>query len=183
MRCGTDVRRALEQLCHCTTRPALALTSASRPTLVFRLKTPWRDGTTHLVMSPREFMQRLAARIRRFSQLRLHPLTTASRHSTSAFGCPLRVGLRRPSLRIHRQKAGVEDSMPVSRHSRMSHFDPQPSFELPGSCRSAKPRRFAFHGQEADARGLQESTPELPSSNLIPLLQSGRCLYRDERQL
>jgi hypothetical protein len=27
----------------------------------FKLKTPWRDGTTHLVMSPLEFMQRLAA--------------------------------------------------------------------------------------------------------------------------
>jgi hypothetical protein len=27
-----------------------------------KLKTPWRDGTTHLVMSPLEFMQRLAAR-------------------------------------------------------------------------------------------------------------------------
>ncbi len=26
-----------------------------------KLKTPWRDGTTHLVMSPLEFMQRLAA--------------------------------------------------------------------------------------------------------------------------
>ena len=25
------------------------------------LKTPWRDGITHLVMSPLEFMQRLAA--------------------------------------------------------------------------------------------------------------------------
>ncbi len=28
---------------------------------VLKLKTPWRDGTTHLVMSPLEFMQRLAA--------------------------------------------------------------------------------------------------------------------------
>jgi len=28
-----------------------------------KLKTPWRDGTTHLVMSPLEFMQRLAALI------------------------------------------------------------------------------------------------------------------------
>ena len=26
-----------------------------------KLKTPWRDGTTHLVMSPLEIMQRLAA--------------------------------------------------------------------------------------------------------------------------
>ncbi len=28
---------------------------------LLKLKTPWRDGTTHLVMSPLEFMQRLAA--------------------------------------------------------------------------------------------------------------------------
>ena len=28
---------------------------------VLRLKTPWRDSTTHLVMPPLEFMQRLAA--------------------------------------------------------------------------------------------------------------------------
>jgi hypothetical protein len=29
------------------------------------LQTPWRDGTTHLVMSPLEFMQRLAALVPR----------------------------------------------------------------------------------------------------------------------
>jgi Putative transposase len=28
-------------------------------------KTPWRDGTMHLVMSPLEFMQRLAALVPR----------------------------------------------------------------------------------------------------------------------
>ena len=28
---------------------------------MLKLKTPWRDGTTHLVMSPLELMQRLAA--------------------------------------------------------------------------------------------------------------------------
>jgi hypothetical protein len=28
---------------------------------VLQLKTPWRDGTTRQVMSPQEFMQRLAA--------------------------------------------------------------------------------------------------------------------------
>jgi len=32
---------------------------------VLKLKTPWRDGTTHLVMSPLEFMQRLAALVPR----------------------------------------------------------------------------------------------------------------------
>ncbi len=30
-----------------------------------KLKTPWRGGTTHLVMSPLEFMQRLAALVPR----------------------------------------------------------------------------------------------------------------------
>jgi hypothetical protein len=37
-----------------------------------KLKTPWRDGTTHLVMSPLEFMQRLAALV-----TRLHPATSS----------------------------------------------------------------------------------------------------------
>ena len=30
-----------------------------------KLKTPWRDGTTHLVLSPLEFLQRLAALVPR----------------------------------------------------------------------------------------------------------------------
>ena len=33
--------------------------------VVLKLKSPWRDGTTHLVMSPLEFMQRLAALVPR----------------------------------------------------------------------------------------------------------------------
>jgi hypothetical protein len=33
--------------------------------VVLKLKTPWRDGTTQLVMSPLEFMQRLAALVPR----------------------------------------------------------------------------------------------------------------------
>ena len=32
---------------------------------MLKLKTPWRDGTTHLVMSPLEFMQRLATLVPR----------------------------------------------------------------------------------------------------------------------
>jgi len=40
-----------------------------------KLKTPWRDGTTHLVMSPLEFMQWLAVLVPR---TRLRPSRTAS---------------------------------------------------------------------------------------------------------
>jgi len=55
-------RKRLEQLCRYITRPALSdewvqLNAAGQEGL--KLKTPWRDGTTHLVMSPLEFMQQL----------------------------------------------------------------------------------------------------------------------------
>ena len=32
---------------------------------MLQLKSPWRDGTTHIVMTPQEFMQRLAALVPR----------------------------------------------------------------------------------------------------------------------
>jgi hypothetical protein len=67
-------RKRLEQLRRDITRPALSdgrvqLSDAGQGELKF--KTPWRDGTTHLVMSPLEFMQRLAALVPR---PRLHPI-------------------------------------------------------------------------------------------------------------
>ena len=51
VRCAADDRQALEQLCRYITRPALAnervqINSAGQ--VVLRLKTPWRDGTTHI---------------------------------------------------------------------------------------------------------------------------------------
>ena len=60
VRCGTDNRQALEQLCRYITRPALTnehVQTIAAGQVVLKLKTPWRDGTTHLVMSPLEFMQ------------------------------------------------------------------------------------------------------------------------------
>ena len=68
VRCDADERQRLEQLCRYVTRPALAnervqINSAGQ--VVLKLKTAWRDGTTHIVMSPLEFMQRLAALVPR----------------------------------------------------------------------------------------------------------------------
>ncbi len=68
VRCAAKDRQALAQLCRYTTRPALAydrVQTAAVSQLVLELKTPWRDGTTHLVMSPLEFMQRMAALVHR----------------------------------------------------------------------------------------------------------------------
>ncbi len=61
-------RKRLEQLCRYITRPALShervqLNAAGQVEL--KLKPPWCDGTTHLVMSALEFIKRLAALVPR----------------------------------------------------------------------------------------------------------------------
>ena len=65
VRCAADDRKALEHLCRHITRPALAnerVQTNAAGQVVLKLKTLWRDGTTHLVMSPLEsiklFIQR-----------------------------------------------------------------------------------------------------------------------------
>jgi len=68
VRCTADDRQTLEQLCRYITRPALAnerVQTNAAGQVVLKLKTAWRNGTTHLVMSPLEFMQRLAALVPR----------------------------------------------------------------------------------------------------------------------
>jgi hypothetical protein len=64
---ATD-RARLEQLCRYLLRPPVAqdrlrLTSEGRIRLA--LKTPWADGTSHLLLEPLEFLEKLAALIPR----------------------------------------------------------------------------------------------------------------------
>ena len=64
---GPD-RRGLERLCRYVARPALAggrLRILDSEHLSFALKTPWSDGTSHLVLSPLELLERLAALVPR----------------------------------------------------------------------------------------------------------------------
>ena len=68
VRCAMNQRHKLEQLCRYITRPAIAnerLKLNSAGDVVLQLKSPYRDGTTHIVMRPLEFMQRLAALVPR----------------------------------------------------------------------------------------------------------------------
>jgi len=68
VRCAAHQRKKLEHLCRYITRAAIAnerLTLNRAGQVVLTLKTPYRDGTTHIVMSPLEFMQRLAALVPR----------------------------------------------------------------------------------------------------------------------
>ena len=68
VRCGAHQRKELERLCRYITRPAIAIERLKRDgagDVVLQLKSAWRDGTTHIRMSPLEFMQRLAALVPR----------------------------------------------------------------------------------------------------------------------
>lgn len=63
-RIGGGDKAGLERLCNYVARPPLAagsLQQISAEEYSFKLKTPWRDGTTHLIFSPIELIEKLAA--------------------------------------------------------------------------------------------------------------------------
>jgi hypothetical protein len=73
---GSDTKR-LARICRYTARPAIAcerLAQLADGRLAYALRTPWKDGTTHVVFEPRELMARLAAQIPppRAHQVRYH---------------------------------------------------------------------------------------------------------------
>ena len=73
--------KELEHLCRYITRPAIANERLKRNRagqVVLQLKSAFKDGTTHIVMSPLEFMQRLAALVPR-PRLHLDPLPWRAR--------------------------------------------------------------------------------------------------------
>jgi hypothetical protein len=59
-----DERRKLERLCRYITRPAVSeqrLSLTAQGKVRYQLKTPYRDGTTHVIFEPLDFISRLAA--------------------------------------------------------------------------------------------------------------------------
>ena len=61
-RCQAHERDSLERLCRSIARPAVSnerLSGNDRGQVVYRLKHPFRDGTTHVVLDPIEFMRHI----------------------------------------------------------------------------------------------------------------------------
>jgi hypothetical protein len=59
-----DERQKLERLCRYISRPAVAekrLSLTPNGNVRYQLKTPYRDGTTHVIFEPLDFIARLAA--------------------------------------------------------------------------------------------------------------------------
>jgi hypothetical protein len=68
VRLAINQRHKLEHLCRYITQPAIANERLQRHhngQVVLQLKSPYHDGTTHIVVEPLEFMQRLAALVPR----------------------------------------------------------------------------------------------------------------------
>ena len=66
--CAVEDRKSIEPLRRYITRPAISnerLGTNREGNAVLKLKTPWRNGATHIVLTPMEFMQRLAALVPR----------------------------------------------------------------------------------------------------------------------
>ena len=66
--CLPHQRDRLERLCRYVTRPPLALDRLSTEAngcVIYELKHPFRDGTTHFVFEPMEFLAKLAALVPR----------------------------------------------------------------------------------------------------------------------
>jgi hypothetical protein len=67
-RCEANQRDKLEKLCRCITRPAIAnerLSTNERGQVIYKFEQPFRDGTTHVVLDPLDFIARLAALVPR----------------------------------------------------------------------------------------------------------------------
>jgi hypothetical protein len=92
-------RHKLERFCRYISRPAIAterLTLTPRGNVRYRLKTPYRDGTTHIILEPLDFIARLAALVPapRVNLTRFHGVF-APNHNLRAQVTPARRGARR----------------------------------------------------------------------------------------
>ena len=92
-RIAADDRPGLERLIRYATRPPLAagrLQIIDDEQLTFRLKTPWSDGTTHLLLSPLELLEKLAALVPppRLNLIRYQGVLAPSRSSLRSSGRP-----------------------------------------------------------------------------------------------
>ena len=114
----SDERKKLERLCRYISRPAVSerrLSLTSNGNIRYHLKTPYRDGTTHVIFEPLDFMARLAALIPR-------PRANLTRfHGVFAPNSKYRA-LVTPAKRGKSTKRRIngDDRSPVEQHAAMT---------------------------------------------------------------
>jgi hypothetical protein len=111
-----DERKKLERLCRYISRPAVSekrLSLTPNGNIRYQLKTPYRDGTTHVIFEPLDFMARLAALVPkpRVNLTRFHGVFAPnSKHRA----------LVTPAKRGKGNKARVPDEPPTPAECRAS---------------------------------------------------------------
>ena len=115
-------RDKLERLCRYVSRPAVSekrLAITSNGNVRYQLKTPYRDGTTHVIFEPLDFIAKLAALVPK-------PRTNLTRfHGVFAPNSKFRVRVtpaKRGRGRKRRQPTGENwlDKTPAERHQSMT---------------------------------------------------------------
>ena len=111
-----DERKKLERLCRYISRPAVSekrLSLTPNGNIRYQLKTPYRDGTTHVIFEPLDFIARLAA-------LAPKPRVNLTRfHGVFAPNSKHRA-LVTPAKRGKGSKLRVADELPTPAHRRAS---------------------------------------------------------------
>ena len=113
-----DERKKLERLCRYVSRPAVSekrLSLTPNDNIRYQLKTPYRDGTTHVIFEPLDFIARLVALVPepRVNLTRFHGvLAPNSRHRA----------LVTPAKRSRGNQVRVRDEplTPAERHASMT---------------------------------------------------------------
>jgi hypothetical protein len=113
-----DQRRKLERLCRYITRPAVSeqrLSLTAQGKVRYQLKTPYRDGTTHVIFEPLDFISRLAALVPkpRVNLTRYHGVF-APNSQHRAWVTPARRG------RGNKATVAAPEATPVAGHAAMS---------------------------------------------------------------
>jgi len=112
--CEAHQRTRLERLCRYITRPPIAtkrLSMDRRGRVVYQYKRPFRDGSTHVVLEPLDFIARLAALVPR-------PRLNLTRfHGVFAPNCK-----HRSRIAPHRPRTETDASKPTAPMSWMQRL-------------------------------------------------------------
>ena len=113
-------RRKLERLCRYISRPAVSekrLSLTPNGNIRYQLKTPYRDGTTHVIFEPLDFIARLAALVPkpRVNLTRFHGVFAPNSRDRAAVTPAKRGKGAQPKAFEEEQ-----EKTPVERHTAMS---------------------------------------------------------------
>ena len=134
-----DQRPKLERLCRYISRPAISekrLSVTPNGNVRYQLKTPCRDGTTHVIFEPLDFIARLAALVPkpRVNLTRFHGVFAPNSKYRARV-----IPARRGRGGQHARTADPEESTPAERRAAMSLKRNASSGCLGSTSRPARP--------------------------------------------